>query len=86
MSAWDVIFKAYRASARAGESDLMAASWAMRDLRAAGYRILAPGELDPETVERCQAEIEVACDADLSDHDVIRVIRARVHSLQGEKQ
>lgn len=53
----------------------------LKALTAAGYRILAPGEVDRETVERCLVEVEDVCESDHSDHDVIRFIRKRLRTL-----
>lgn len=46
-------------------------------LTAAGYRILAPGELDKETVERCANRLLESVARDYGDHrDFIKAIRS----------
>jgi hypothetical protein len=63
MSARDVIAKAliYRLHL---PNRLPMADRALSALTAAGYRIVPPGGLDAETVERCIAEINCGCEPD----------------------
>lgn len=84
MSARDIIAEAF-----GGGSGL--AQFALDRLTAAGYRILAPGEIDKETVERCQrviaerrALLHQQFEAvDISREDAVyRFLRDALRSLQ----
>lgn len=48
----EIIAQVLRRAAGTGESCEMKARWIAEDLTAAGFRIIPPGELDAETLER----------------------------------
>lgn len=65
------------------------ADCAITALEAAGYRHLAPGEFDPDTIERCAAEADKAAEQRAADGDpegagVIEDLAADIRSLKGE--